>query len=152
MYESIISPSHVLNEQIARQIFDFLPEQNMLVVISDRDGNCWPSNLEKFEEFDDDLLRQLYDRIDDGEEPVIRQIGNYGVIVSQLTSDQVNCGYIMIAMEYRDMDWMMENFEILDVIVNQTRVIASLLEKSNRLYETQLKMTSFAANEFITCN
>ena len=48
MYGSLISPSCVLNEQIARQIFDILPEQGPIIVIMDRDGKCWPSDSEEF--------------------------------------------------------------------------------------------------------
>jgi hypothetical protein len=48
IYDSLFSPGCALNEQIARQIFDILPEQGPIMVIMDRDGNCWPSDSEKF--------------------------------------------------------------------------------------------------------
>ena len=38
MFESLFSPSNPLNEQIARQIFDILPEQGPMMVILDQPG------------------------------------------------------------------------------------------------------------------
>ena len=48
MYESLFSTGFVLNEQIAREIFEILPEQGPVMIIMDRDGNSWPSNSEQF--------------------------------------------------------------------------------------------------------
>ena len=48
MYDSLFSPGCALNEQIARQIFDILPERGLVMMIMDRDGNCWPSDSENF--------------------------------------------------------------------------------------------------------
>ena len=67
MYDSLLSPSCVLNEQIARQIFDILPEQGPVIVIMDRDSNCWPSDSEEFFKLNvgESFLRELCDKIYD---------------------------------------------------------------------------------------
>jgi hypothetical protein len=44
----LFSPNCALNEQIAKQIFDILPERGPIMVIMDRDGHCWSSNSEEF--------------------------------------------------------------------------------------------------------
>jgi hypothetical protein len=37
----------MLNEQIARQVFEVLPEQGPILLIMDRNGHCWPSDSEE---------------------------------------------------------------------------------------------------------
>jgi hypothetical protein len=44
----LFSPNCALDEQIAKQIFDILPERGPIMVIMDRDGHCWSSNSEEF--------------------------------------------------------------------------------------------------------
>jgi hypothetical protein len=36
----LVSPSCALDEQIAKEIFDILPERGPIMVIMDRDGHC----------------------------------------------------------------------------------------------------------------
>ena len=70
-YDSLFSPNAVLNEQIARQVFDILPEQGPVMIIMDRDGTCWPSDSERFLALDisEPFLQELCGKIDDGAEP-----------------------------------------------------------------------------------
>jgi len=76
MYDSLFSASFVLNEQIARQIFDILPEQGPVMVIMDRDGHCWPSNSEGLSclNVSESFLRELREKIDSKKHPVHHQL------------------------------------------------------------------------------
>ena len=69
IYESLSSPGGMLNEQIASQIFDILPEQGPVVVIMDRDGNCWASNSELFSKLNigESFLKELLAKIDNSD-------------------------------------------------------------------------------------
>ena len=71
--DSLFSQGCLLNEQIARQIFDILPEQGPIMVIMDRDHNCWLSDSEKFSKLNisESFLRKLCARSDDGAEPIV---------------------------------------------------------------------------------
>ncbi|MFH1615429.1 MAG: hypothetical protein ABIG61_10165 [Planctomycetota bacterium] len=147
MYDSLSSPGSILNEQTARQVFDILPQPDWLMVIIGSDGSCWPSDSNAFQNFDTDVIKQLCSRIDDGEEPVIRQIGRYAVIITDLAAEQVKCGYVMIALQRYDMEWLIDNTEIFEFILDQVNLITRLIEKNNHLYELQLKMSSGTARE-----
>ena len=48
IYESLLPQSFVLNEQIARQLFEALPEEGPVILIMDRKGNIWPSDSEEY--------------------------------------------------------------------------------------------------------
>ncbi|MHC4115722.1 MAG: hypothetical protein ACYSSL_10480 [Planctomycetota bacterium] len=76
MYDSLFSSSSVLNEQIARQLFEILPDQGPIMVIMNKEGHCWPSSSEKFSKLNisESFMKEFCQKIDDGDEPVVTQI------------------------------------------------------------------------------
>jgi hypothetical protein len=144
MYDSLFSPNCVLNEQIARQIFDILPEQGPIMVIIDRDGNCWPSNSENFSTLNisESFLKELCAKIDDGAEPVVTQADDFSIIATQLATEQTNCGYVIIALPQYSPESTLINIDLIEILLNQTGLIAKLIEKNNLLHELQMKQLS----------
>jgi len=141
MYDSLFSASFVLNEQIARQIFDILPEQGPVMVIMDRDGHCWPSNSEGFSGLNvsESFLRELREKIDDGAEPVVTQVDDFSLIATQLATERTNCGYVVIALPQYSPESTLINIDLVEILLNQIGLIAKLIEKNNQLYELQMK-------------
>jgi len=141
MHESLFSPSYVLNEQIARQIFDVLPERGPVMVIMDGEGNCWPSDSEKFSTLNigEPFLRELCAKIDDGAEPVVTQVNNCGIIGAQLATELTNCGYVIIALPQYSPESTLINIDLIEMLLNQIGLIAKLIEKNALLYELQMK-------------
>ena len=141
MYDSLFSPGGVLNEQIARHIFDILPESSLVMVIMDRDGNCWPSDSEKFSELNisESFLRELCAKIDDGVEPVVTGANDCSIIGSQLVTERTNCGYVFIALPQYSPESTLVNIDLIEILLNQVSLIARLIEKNNLLYELQMK-------------
>ena len=82
MYDSLFSSSCALNEQIARQIFDILPEQGPVMIIMDREGNSWPSDSEKFSSLNisESFLKEVCNKIDDGDETIVTLISDRSVV------------------------------------------------------------------------
>jgi hypothetical protein len=144
VYDSLFSSSCALNEQIARQIFDILPEQGPIMVIMDRDGSCWFSNSEQFSKLSisESFLRELCVKIDDGAEPVITQANGCSIIAAQLAVEQTNCGYVIIALPQYSPESTLINIDLIETLLNQTNLIAKLIEKNNLLYEFQTKQLS----------
>jgi len=141
MYDSLFSSSCVLNEQIARQIFDILPEHGPIMVIMDRDGNCWPSDSDKFSKLDvgESFLKELCAKIDDGAEPVVTQESDCSIIAAQLATDRTNCGYVIIALPQYSPESTLVNIDLIEILLNQLGLIAKLIEKNNTLCERQVK-------------
>ena len=144
MYESLFSPGSVLNEQIARQIFDVLPDQGPVLVIMDRDGNRWPSNSEELLKLNisDSFLRELCDKIDDGVEPILTQAGDCGIIAAQLATERTNCGYVIVVLPHYTPESTLINIDLIEILLNQMCLIAKLIEKNSLLYELQMKQFS----------
>jgi len=140
MYDSVFSPSSVLSEQVARQIFEILPESGLIMVILDRDGNCWPSNSDEYSKLNlsATFLKELSDKIDDGHEPVVTQIGQCILVGAQLSTKKTNCGYVMLALPERK-SLTDDNLDLIEILLNQANLIARLVEKNNLLYELQLR-------------
>jgi len=144
MYGSLVSPGCILNEQVARQVFDILPEGGPIMVIMDREGNCWPSNSDEFSKLNisESFLRELCAKIDDGTEPVITHTNDSSIIAAQLATEQTNCGYIIIALPQYNPESTMANINLIETILSQTSLIARLIEKNNLLYELHNKQSS----------
>ena len=141
IHESLFSPGFLLTEQIARQIFEVLPEGGATVVIIDREGNNWPSDPEEFAKLNisESFLKELCAKIDDGAEPVVTGANDCSVIAAQLATERSNCGYVIIALPQYSPESILINIDLIEILLNQIGLIAQLIEKNNLLYEVQMK-------------
>ena len=139
--ESLSSQSFILNEQIARQVFEILHEQGPILLIMDRDGHSWPSDSEKFAKLNmsESSLKELCAKIDDGAEPVVTQINDCSIVAAQLATERSNCGYVIMALPQYNPESTLINIDLIEILLSQFSLIAKLIEKNNLLYETQMK-------------
>ncbi len=130
-----------LNEQIARHVFDILPDNGPVVVIRDCHGNCWPSDSEKFHKLNlsEVFLKELCGKIDDGEEPVLTQVNDVSITAAQLTTRHTKCGYVIVALTANGPESALINSDLIEIVLNQINIIAKLIEKNNLLYELKMK-------------
>jgi hypothetical protein len=138
---SSYSPSCVLNEQIARQVFDLLPEDGPMIIIISRQGNCWPSDAEGFTKLgiSDGYIKELCAKVDDGEEPIITQANDFSIVVTALATERSDCGYIMIVLPNYSPESTMANIGLIEILLSQVGLVAHLIEQNNLLYERQMK-------------
>jgi hypothetical protein len=141
LHESLSSKSFILNEQIARQVFEILPEQGPILLIMDRDGHSWPSDSEEFAKLNmsEPFLKELCAKIDDGAEPVLTQINDCSIVAAQLATERNNCGYVIMALPQYSPESTVINIDLIEILLSQLSLIAKLIEKNNLLYETQIK-------------
>jgi hypothetical protein len=139
--EPQLSRSSVLNEQIASEIFDILPEDGPIVIIVGRDGNHWVSDSANFSRLNihESFLKGLCTTIDDGAEPVVTQVNDFGVVASQLATEETNCGYVIIALPQYNSESTLINIGLIEMLLNQIGLIARLVEKNDLAYELQMK-------------
>jgi hypothetical protein len=122
-----------LNEQIAGEIFDILPEDGPIVMIIGRDGNHWLSSSEKLSELDisESFLKGVCAKIDDGAEPVITRIKDFGVVAVQLATEQINYGYVIVALPQYSPESVLINIGLIEILLNQIGLIARLVEQND---------------------
>lgn len=144
MYDALFAQSSVLNEQIARQLFETMPESGITLVIMDKNGNCWPSNSEQFSKLhiNESVLREICSKINDGQEPVISNSNDCSIIGSTLATDKTDCGYIFLIIPQLTPENTVVNIDLFEIIMNQVALVAKLIEKNNMLYELQIKQSS----------
>ncbi|MFA5251845.1 MAG: hypothetical protein WC454_04595 [Phycisphaerae bacterium] len=138
------SPSCALDEQIAKEIFDILPERGPVMVIMDREGHRWVSDPEKFSKLSvrDSFWSKLCVEIDDGDEPVVTQADDCGIVAAELATEETKCGYVAIILPQYSPESTLVNIDLVETLLNQTNLIAELIEKNNQLYELQRKQLS----------
>lgn len=154
IYESLLSPGFVINEQLARQIFEILPENGPIIAIIDREGNTWPSDSEEFAKLgmSQSFLSELCARIDDGAEPVMTSVNDCSIIGIQLATDRHNCGHIIIGLTKYSPESTLINIDLVEIVLNQFSLIARLIEKNNYLYEVQMKQYRSCEQDTVTVN
>ena len=154
MYESLCSPSIVLNEQNTRQIFEGLPERGPIVVIIDREGNSRPSDPEEFAKLNisESFLKEVCAKIDDGAEPVVTEVNDCSLIAAQLATERCNCGYVIMALPQYSPESILINIDLFEMLLNQISLIAKLIEKNNLLYEVQMKHYRLCGQSEIALN
>jgi hypothetical protein len=140
----LFSENCVLNEQIAKQLFDILPERGPIMVIMDNKGHRWVSDPEKFSKLSarEAFWSKLCAKIDDGDEPVVTQVDDCSVIGGQLTAEKTKCGYLVIVLPQYSPESTLVNIGLIETILNQTSLIARLVESHNVLREFQMKQLS----------
>jgi hypothetical protein len=140
----LFSPNCALDEQIAKQIFDILPERGPIMVIMDKEGHRWVSDPEKFSKLSvrDSFWSKLCAKIDDGAEPVITQADDCGIVAAQLATEQTKCGYVIIVLPQYSPESTLINIDLIETILNQAGLIAKLIENNSHLCELQMKQLS----------
>jgi hypothetical protein len=59
-----------------------------------------------------------------------------------LATEQTNCGYVIIALPQYSPESTLINIDLIEILLNQTGLIAKLIEKNNLLHELQMKQFS----------
>ena len=136
----VYSPSFALNEQIARQIFDILPEDGPVMIIVSPNGDFWPSNSEEFGKLgiSDGFIKELCAKVDDGDEPIITQVNECSLIATALVTERTNCGYIILGLPNYNPESTLANLTLLEILLSEVGLIAHLIEQNNILYQRQM--------------
>ena len=130
MYNSLFSRNCMLNEQVARQIFDILPEQGPIVIIMDRDGHFWPSDSGRFAKLDitEAFLKELCGKIDDGIEPLMTQSEDHSIVATQLATDMTNCGYVVMVLPQYSPESTLVNIDLIEIVAGVLVEVQFLLD------------------------
>jgi hypothetical protein len=141
---AVVSTYSLLNEQIAHQIFDALPERGPIVAIMDRNGQCRPSDPQEFAKLNlgTALLADLRAQVDDGVEPIFTHAGDTSVTVSQLAMEHSGSGYVIVAIPRCGSELTQTHLDLVESLLNQITLVASLVERNHVLNRMQAGYSS----------
>ncbi len=144
IYDATFTASYALNEQIARQVFEALPECGLVLAIVDRDGNCWSSDSEAFGKLNlsETLLDDLRAKVDDGAEPAVTQVGDVGVVMAQLATEDTICGYLILAVSRCGSESVQASIDMAEALIGLITLVAKLIERNGLLNDAQMKCYS----------
>jgi hypothetical protein len=139
VYDAIASTHGVLNEQIARNIFDALPEPGPIVAVMDREGHCWSSNPQDFARLrlNASLLADLRAKVDDGAEPAFTNNQDTSLAMTQLPTETTRCGYLLVALPRCKSELTQIHVDLIESLLNQIALVARLTENNHVLKERQ---------------
>ncbi len=139
VYDAIASAHGPLNEQIARNVFDALPEPGPIVTVMDRGGHCWSSNPPEFAKLrlSPTLLADLRAKVDDGAEPAFTNSQDTSLAMAQLPTENTQCGYLLVALPRCGSELTQTQVDLIESLLNQIAQVACLTEHNHILKERQ---------------
>ena len=141
VYKTLFSPGSMLSDQITGHIFEVLPDGGPLIVIMNTEGRIRPSDPDEFAKLNisKSFLEEVCDTINDGVEPVITSSNDCGIVAGQLATEKSNYGYVFVVLPQGNPKLTLLNIDLVEMLLNQIGLIASLVEKNNLHYEVQMK-------------
>jgi len=149
IYDDLFSASDMFCEQIGRQILDTIGEDGPVVAILDDKGRWWSSDEQRFYRIAgrDELFDVFCRQIGDGCEPFVGSIDGWEVVGAQLRTERMHAAYVLIGLPGYERESIVANLPIIEMLLNQINLIASLIDKNNQLHLGQLKhLSQTAAN------
>ena len=139
--DAVFSATYALNEQIARAVFEALPDGGPVVAIMDGEGHSWVSDAAAFARVNlaEPFLDDLCAAVDDGIEPVTVRAGETSVTVTQLTTEQTHCGYLVLVTPRPDERTSAVERDLVEALLGQILLAANLIEARCLLSDTQVR-------------
>lgn len=105
-------------------------------MILDSEGRTWPTDTAAFERaFGDEqeMSEELRARLADGYDPIIGQCNGHTVVATQLATETIGCGYLLLLLSGYTRETALANFGLIELVMNQAGLIAELMDRNNEL-------------------
>lgn len=140
-FDELFSSTLMINEQLSRELFNIVPEDGMIMVIMDPDGSLWISDPARFEQYfgNSEHLKKLVARVNDGCDFVLGHYGDCSLVVSDMTVGEQTFGYTILIMPDKTPEETLDNIDAIELLLNQTCLVASLIHKNNDYHFDKLQ-------------
>ena len=129
--ETTTTPAVDFAAKLAYKLFAVVPEHSPLIVITDDSGNHHASNDAIFADVfsSDESLKQVCERIADGQDPISAEINGYNIFSTQLDIDVAGGVYALIAVPQL---MAVADVDMAELIFAQTELIAEMMQNCHR--------------------
>ncbi len=128
-YEAGIIDSEV-QDQLIKALSSCLPEDRMGLILVDKNQDCWASDLVGYDGLiqETSVLEDMIARIDDGDEPALTRSDNMCLVGIHLLTPCCDYGYAILVLPDENYDVLLQNWGLIECLLNQMLKIAGLLE------------------------
>ena len=126
-----VLPSVMIVDRLASFIFDGFIEDGPVVAIVDNAGGCEASDSEVFARafMDKNALEHVCNRVDDGSDPVVTQIGEFGLVASEIRTRNGRLGHVLVLLPESSPENTLSDMSLIEAMFHQISVIAELIEQ-----------------------
>ncbi len=112
--------------KIAQAVFDSFQDSEIIIAIVDRNGSYVSNKIHLFEQIfsKQELLEQLCQKIDDGCEPLMDQVGDYLVAASGFSANGSWGGYTVMLIPNCNLHKAVGCTDFLEIILSQVSIVA----------------------------
>jgi hypothetical protein len=124
--------------QIAQVVFDSFANTDIVLAILNHNGSYVSNKLDIFERVfaERQLLDEFCRRVDDGQEPLFSQIDSYFIAACGISNGFDGIGYAVMLLPVCSFRSTPENFDFIEIILEQFSLIAGLIERNQQLRDS----------------
>lgn len=140
IYQALFSSSQILIDQIGRAAVSEEVGFGPFWVLMDGLKTVRAGDKDKLYDVLEDMeqIGRLTAQVDDGFEPAILGVDGAVVAAGQLCTERSHCGYMFLVLPGYSLDTAEANADLIELLMSQMNIIASLIEKNNQLHQGQL--------------
>ena len=141
IYNELFDSSHLVTDQIRGHLFTLVgPDGPVLAVVDTerRLQTTHPGKIGFLLGENARVLKEMCSRLDDGEDPLIIKVKGGCVAATQLATERVHCGYLLIFLEGYTPETVGANMHLVELILAQAQLVCDLVEKNNQLHRLRL--------------
>ncbi len=108
-------------ESLVAHLYDIIPDNSMMVVLSNRAGRLWASHPQEVEvlNIENEQWQDIMERLDDGDDPVVVSTNDVHIVGAQLSGIRLDYPYVMILLARRASDVLLQQMGLVEMVINQ---------------------------------
>jgi len=128
-FETSMMESEV-QERLFKALSLCLPEEGMGLILTDPNSVSWVSDPGGYAGLIQDtaILDDMISRIDDGDEPAMTHVEDIFLVGVHLCTLCRDYGYAVLVFSLQNRDSFMQNWNLVECVLNQMQCIAGLIE------------------------
>jgi hypothetical protein len=141
LLQDILESPGLLIDQIRGHVFRAVSPDGPTLIIADRQRR-WktshPGRAGLWAGPNAQLIEQVCDRLDDGEDPLMIEVKGGCLAACQLATSRVHCGYLLVYLQGYAAETAQANLPLFELIFAQAAAACELIEKNNQMHHLKL--------------
>lgn len=116
-----VEPNSSKIKSLVARLYDVIPDNSMIVVLSDHAGRLWASHPQEVEalNIESEQWQDIMERLDDGDDPVVVSTNDVHIVGAQFSEKRLDYPYVMVLLSRRSSDVLLQQMGLVEMIINQ---------------------------------